>query len=141
MSEAASIETITVETLRDRARAMKEQGFRLVQVSATQLPDSVELTYSFDHESRLANLRLALPNGQPLPSISAIYGCVILYENEIHDLFGVNVDGLAVDFGGGFYKTAVKFPFGSLKAPCAPPAAGAASPCAPAPPPAAVPTP
>jgi ech hydrogenase subunit D len=46
----------------------------------------------------------------------------VLYENEIHDLFGVPVDGLAIDFKGNFYKTAVKFPLGSTKAPCAAPA-------------------
>lgn len=141
MSQAPDIEQITVETLRDQARAMKEQNFRLVQVSATQLPDHVELVYSFDRESRLTNFRLALPNGQSLPSISAIYGCVVLYENEIHDLFGVKVDDLAVDFGGNFYKTAVKYPFGSTRMPCAKPAPDAAPACAPAAAPAVQPVP
>ncbi len=131
MSQEQNIEQITVETLRAKAQAMKDQGCRLVQVSATQLPEQVELTYSFDLESRLTNFRFALPNGQPLPSISGIFGCVILYENEIHDLFGVKVEGLSVDFGGNFYKTAIKFPFGSTKMPCAQSAPGAAPACAP----------
>lgn len=127
MSHPPNIESITVDTLRDRAQAMKAGGFRLVQVSATQLPDHVELVYSFDRESRLTHWRLALPHGQTLPSISAIYDCVVLYENEIHDLFGVKVEGLAVDFGGNFYKTSVKYPFGSTKMPCA---TGACAPAA-----------
>lgn len=114
------IEIITVDNLRDQVAAKRAQGCRLVQVSATRLLDQVELTYSFDLNSQLTNLRLLLP-GQAthLPSVSAIYGCAILYENEIHDLFDVQVDGLTVDFKGNFYKTAVKFPFGSLKTPCA----------------------
>jgi ech hydrogenase subunit D len=66
-----------------------------------------------------------------LPSISSIYLCAILYENEIHDLFGVQVAGIAIDFKGKFYKTAIKFPFASVKLPCASsaaaPAAGAAA--------------
>jgi ech hydrogenase subunit D len=123
------IEVITVDTLLDQARAKQKQGCRLVQVSATQLPDQVELTYSFDLNSQLSNLRLSLPDGTRLPSISSIYLCAVLYENEIHDLFGVPVDGMAIDFKGNFYKTSVKFPFANPKMPCA---AGAAT-CATAP--------
>jgi ech hydrogenase subunit D len=120
------IEVITADALRDKVGAKRQQGCRLVQISATRLPDQVELTYSFDLDSRLANLRLTLPGAETrVPSISPIYGCAILYENEIHDLFDVKVDGLTVDFKGNFYKTAVKFPFGSTKAPCATGAAAA----------------
>ncbi len=127
------IELITVDSLLDKVRAKREHGYRLVQVSATRLPDQVELTYSFDLNSQLASLRLSLPGEAPrVPSISSIYGCVILYENEIHDLFNVQVDGMAVDFKGNFYKMAVKFPFGSVKAPGAAPAAAPASGAAPA---------
>jgi ech hydrogenase subunit D len=124
-----SIEIITIETLPDKVKAMRDQGRRLVQISATQLPGEIELTYSFDLDRQLANLRLSLPGEQPhLPSVSSIYLCAVLYENEIHDLFGVQVDGLAIDFKGNFYKTAVKFPFANPKMPCA---AGAAT-CDPA---------
>lgn len=127
------IEVITVDTLRDKVAIRRAQGQRLVQISATRLPDQVELTYSFDLDRRLTNLRLLIPGKDAsLPSISAIYGCAILYENEIHDLFNVPVDGLTVDFKGNFYKTSVKFPFGSIKTPVVAPAA----PAAPAAPPA-----
>ena len=113
------IDIITVDTLLDKVRAKHEQGCRLVQMSATRLPDQVELTYSFDLDSRLTNLRLLIPGvDSHLPSISPIYGCAVLYENEIHDLFNVKVDGLTVDFHGNFYKTSVKFPFASNMAPC-----------------------
>ena len=76
-------------------------------------------------------MRLSLPGEEPhLPSISSIYLCAVLYENEIHDLFGVQVAGIAIDFKGKFYKTAIKFPFATAKLPCASsaaaPAAGAA---------------
>jgi len=114
------IQTITRDTLLAQARAQRDAGYRLVQISATQLPGRVELTYSFDLHSRLTNFRLNLAAGERLPSISGIFGCAVLYENEIHDLFGVPVDGLAVDFKGNFYKTSVKFPFGSTKPPVAP---------------------
>jgi hypothetical protein len=47
------IELITVDTLLDKVRAKHGQGCRLVQISATRLPGQVELTYSFDLDSRL----------------------------------------------------------------------------------------
>ena len=122
MTQEPNIEAITVDQLRDKVRALREQGMRLVQISATRLPDEVELTYSFDLNYRLSNLRLLLPGENTvLPSISEIFGCAILYENEIHDLFNVRVEGLTVDFKGNLYSTSVKFPFGSTKAPCAAP--------------------
>ena len=132
------IELITIDALLEKVRAKKSQGCRLVQISATQLPGQIELTYSFDLNSQLSNLRLSLLGEEPhLPSISSIYLCSILYENEIHDLFGVQVEGMAIDFKGKFYRTAIKFPFASIKLPCASsaaaPAAGAA-PCATTPP-------
>jgi len=135
------IELITIDALLEKVRAKKDQGCRLVQISATQLPGQIELTYSFDLNSQLSNLRLSLPGEEPhLPSISSVYLCAILYENEIHDLFGVQADGIAVDFKGNFYKTAIKYPFASAKLPCASsaaapvtPATGAA-PCATTPP-------
>ncbi|MGD0140203.1 MAG: NADH-quinone oxidoreductase subunit C [Tepidisphaeraceae bacterium] len=118
MTAEANIEIVTPDALLEKVRALRDQGYRLVQIGAARLPESMELTYSFDLENRLANLRLNLPLDQPrLPSISSIYKCVLLYENEIHDLFGIQVDGMAVDFHGNLYKTAIKHPFATLKAP------------------------
>jgi ech hydrogenase subunit D len=114
------IEIIPLEALMAQAKAKQTQGCRLVQISATKLPTEVELTYSFDLNRTLSNFRLSLPDGTHLPSISGVFGCAVLYENEIHDLFGVPVDGLSIDFKGNFYKTSVKYPFGSTKAPAAP---------------------
>ncbi len=128
-----TFETIPVETLLERVGAFRAQGWRLVQIGATRLPDELELTYSFDLDNRLANLRLALRGeGPKVPSVSSIYWCAFLYENELHDLFNLQVTDLAVDFQGQFYKTAVKFPFGTTKPAVGKPAAAVA---APAPPP------
>jgi ech hydrogenase subunit D len=128
MTLEQNTELITVDQLLVKVRALHQMGQRLVQISATRLPDQMELTYSFDLNGRLTNLRLFLPGvATRLPSISPIFGCAILYENEIQDLFNVQVDGLTVDFKGNFYRTTVKFPFGSIKAPCAKPATAPAA--------------
>ena len=132
-----TFESIPMEALLERAGEMRKQGYRLVQIGATRLPEHVELTYSFDRESRLANLRFQIPAAEArVPSISSIYWCAFLYENELHDLFNVQVDGIAVDFHGHLYETAVKFPFGRTKMPTVKPAP--AAPPAPQPAPAAV---
>ncbi len=116
-------EPITPEQLRERAAAFQQQKFRLVQIGAARLDDDIELTYSFDLDYQLANLRLRLPAaGARIPSISGTYWCAFLYENEIHDLFNVTFDGLAVDFGGNLYQTRVKFPFEKPTASAAKPA-------------------
>jgi ech hydrogenase subunit D len=113
-----TFETIPCGALLERVSDLRKAGYRLVQISATRLPEQVELTYSFDRDRQLANLRLQVPTtASRIPSISSIFWCAFLYENELHDLFNVQVDGMAVDFHGHLYETAVKFPFGSTKAP------------------------
>jgi len=92
-----------------------------VQISATRLAEQVQVTYSFDRESHLASVRLHVPAADAkLPSITGEFWCAFPYENELHDLFNVAVEGIAVDFKGKFYNTAVKFPFATSKSPGAP---------------------
>ena len=91
------------------------------------MPGQFELTYSFDFAGRLASLRVLVPSEDArVPSIHEVYGCAFLYENEMHDLFNIKVEGMAVDFHGNLYNTAVKFAFGQTKAPAAKPQPAAA---------------
>ena len=45
-----------------------------------------------------------------IPSVTKFYLVAFPFENEAHDLFGVQVDDIAIDFKGGFYKVAVDKP-------------------------------
>ncbi len=126
ISVDSQFEIIAATALVGRVRALKREGWRLVQIGATRLAEEFEVTYSFDLGGHLANLRVFVPAGEPrLPSITPVYWGAFLYENELHDLFGLSSEGLAVDFHGHLYKTAVKFAFGTTKIPAAnpPPAA------------------
>ena len=87
------------------------EGYRLVQIGCTTLPAGYELTYSFDREYRLRHLRFAVPPAVEVPSIGVIYPNAFLYENEIHDLFGVSVAHLTVDYRGTLYRTSIPTPF------------------------------
>jgi len=127
MKQDQTVEPIPVEALLEKVRTLRESGHRLVQIAANRFVEHVEITYSFGLNLQLTSLRVTLPSTAPrLPSISSVYACSVLYENEIHDLFNISVEGMAVDFHGHLYETTVKFPFGSVKPPVAKPAPAAA---------------
>jgi ech hydrogenase subunit D len=129
MSDPTRFEIIPVTALLDRVGRLHAEHCRLVQIGATCLPTQLELNYSFDRNGELLNLRVFLPAASPqVPSISAIYWCAFIYENELHDLFGLQVAGMAVDFQGKFYQTAVKYPFGSTRPPSNRPAVATPAP-------------
>jgi ech hydrogenase subunit D len=112
MSEEQPIVPVATDKLVAEVQALRDQGWRLVQIGVTALGETLEVNYSFDLELKFRNLRLHLPAaGAHLPSVSGVYWCAFLYENEIHDLFGVTFDGLVLDFKGNFYQTATPFPF------------------------------
>ncbi len=112
MIEEQPIVPITAGQLPGEVKTLCEQGWRLVQIGVTSLGEQYEVNYSFDRDMSFKNLRLLAPStGARLPSISGIYWCAFLYENEIHDLFGITFEGLVLDFKGGFYTTAIPAPF------------------------------
>ncbi len=98
------------------------EGYRLVQVGCSTLSSAYELTYSFDREYRFRNLRITVAPDEEVPSISVIYPNAFLYENEIHDLFGVTITHISVDYRGTLYRTALSTPFSidNVKLPEAP---------------------
>jgi ech hydrogenase subunit D len=103
---------ITIPELPAKVRELQSQGNRLAQICCTKLPDKLELHYSFDRNYHYTSLRLTLADTEtPVPSVSDIYWNAFLYENEVHDLFGVKISGIAVDYKGQFYRTAIPTPF------------------------------
>ncbi len=96
---------------------LKKDGYRLVQVCATTLPENFDITYSFDKDYKFLSLRLAIPRTDAVvPSISGEYFMAFSYENELQDLFGLKVTDLKLDFKGNFYQLAKKTPFNETKA-------------------------
>jgi ech hydrogenase subunit D len=100
----------------DRVAQYKREGWRLALVNATSLPavegeGAVDLSWSFEKEGRLEHLRERVTPAEEVPSVSSVFGAAFLYENEIRELFGLNVTGLNVDFRGALYKTAERVPF------------------------------
>ena len=65
MPQEQTLDLITVDQLLEKVQAMHQQGYRLVQISATRLPDVLELTYSFALDGRVAQFRLHLAEDSP----------------------------------------------------------------------------
>lgn len=123
MTEPQEITTIERDELVGIAAELFAEGYRFVQVSCVTMESSYELTYSFDKAYRLKNLRvIAVPENE-IPSISVIFPNAFLYENEIHDLFGLTIRNMAVDYRGTLYRTMIRTPFsiGNAKIPVPPP--------------------
>ncbi len=132
MRENQTTETVTPADLVGKVREFADANWRLVQICVTRLPEGFELNYTFDKEYAFRNLRLSIPVEVPvLPSVSGVYWNAFLYENEMHDLFGITFEGLVLDFKGTLYKTAKPFAFNEIPVACAAKSAPA-NPAAPA---------
>jgi len=111
MIEEQKVVNIEKDALLSRVTELRDSGYRLAQIGCTPL-EGFELSYSFDRDYKFISLKLTVPReGAEIPSISGIYWNAFIYENELHDLFGIKVKDIEVDYKGNFYRTAVKFPF------------------------------
>jgi ech hydrogenase subunit D len=86
-----------------QTRMLKDEGFRFVTMSSTDLGESICVLYHLDKDLQLVNLKVDVPKGSKIPSISSVYGSAVLVENEIKEHFGVEFDGLPLDFQGMLY--------------------------------------
>jgi ech hydrogenase subunit D len=111
MMEPQQIIPISVGDVVTKAGQAKKDGNRLVQIGCTKIEDNFEILYVFDKDYKLTNYRITVKQTDKVPSISGVYFGAFVYENEIHDLYGIHVTGINIDFKGTFYKTAIKHPF------------------------------
>jgi len=84
-------------------RLLKDEGFRFVTMSSNDLGDSICVLYHLDKDLQLINLKVEVPKGSKIPSICSVYASAVLIENEIKEHFGVDFDGLSIDFQGMLY--------------------------------------
>ena len=103
--------SIEVSRLIGEVETLKNAGYRLSAISCVKVGEVYEINYSFDKEYELENLRITVTLDTEVPSITGMYWGAFVYENEMHDLFGIQVRGMNIDFKGTFIKTAIKYPF------------------------------
>lgn len=116
MSEAKhliqDVTEIKASELLDVVQDLKTQGYRLGQACASNSPEGMEVWYCFDKGDHvLKNLIVKVPKDMTLQSISSAYWYTFIYENEMHDLFGIKFKNLELDYGGHFYKLSEETPW------------------------------
>ncbi len=83
----------------------KNDGYRYATMICLKKDDGHEFLYIFDKDNKLRNLRYFVKPGENPKSVSGIYLCALLIENEYQDLFGLTFEGLAIDYKGHLYLT------------------------------------
>jgi ech hydrogenase subunit D len=107
-----TIQPIETKELLSETLRLKSDGYRIVAISATGLSGgATELSYSFDKNYDLVSLRFIATAEDEVSSISLIYSPAFIYENEIKELFGVNIVNITLDYNNNFYTIPVETPF------------------------------
>lgn len=96
-----NVKEISVQELLGAVQKMKYNGYRFITATCVENnDDTLDVLYHFDKDYVLRNMRLTVPKSSSIPSISKIYICATLVENEMKELFGLDVENIAVDYGG-----------------------------------------
>lgn len=117
--------TVGIDELLSHVQALKGAGARFVQMHAERCVDdgSYRLVYTFinvraaqeqiaqDGSYAIENLVVeGIDQYQEIPSISSYYPAVFPFENEAHDLFGLVITDMQIDFKGFFYQVSTAEP-------------------------------
>lgn len=94
-----------------KAESLLAEGCRLVQICGITKEGYTQLLYSFDRDSQLENYKADVPFGTPVGSITPSYWAAFVYENEIHDLFGVEFTDSRLDYKGNFFRLSSTTPW------------------------------
>lgn len=116
---------VGIDELLPNVQALKGAGARFVQMHAERCVDdgSYRLVYTFinvraaqeqiarDGSYAIDNLVVeGIGQYQEIPSIGSYYPAVFPFENEAHDLFGLAITDMQIDFKGFFYQVSTAEP-------------------------------
>lgn len=102
---------VPLAEVHDLAARRAEEGWRYVQILAVNTEEGIDLVYSYMKDGLLENDTVAAVGADDaVPSITDLFLEAFVCENEIHDLYGVAIENIAIDFGGMFYQLSSKAP-------------------------------
>ena len=102
---------VSHHSILSEVETLHEERYRLIQICATTVKEGYEILYTFGKGYDEVQVKIHTDPGEHVQSISRIFPPAWLYENEIHGLHGIEIDGITLDFRGGLYRTKVKSPF------------------------------
>lgn len=111
MKQENCIVVIHPEELVAKALFERQQGSRLSQICAVRTETGYELSYSFVLGYDMINYRLIIDEDTEVVSICDIFPSSVLYENEMVELFGVNIKFMNLDYHNKLYKIDQETPF------------------------------
>ena len=117
MAEIKNPEQVIVEITPDQllgnVMALKNNKLRLSQICCAYSNEKIELSYSFadDNTNEYIILRIVMDKDAEVCSITEFYPYAFLYENEMKELFGVNIHMINLDYNQKLYRLKDKTPF------------------------------
>lgn len=97
-----NLKQITKNDIVNEGKKLLDAGGKFVTAVCNDLGDKLEVSYFFsaDRGTQLTGLRYAVGKDEEVPSLTGVTLSTLLIENEMQELFGLKVKGLAIDFGG-----------------------------------------
>jgi ech hydrogenase subunit D len=103
--DITNVEDITLDNLMERVQAMIDRKLRFITATCLDCDETFQLIYHFTDGPSITNLRLTVPRDAEVPSISGVLLPAFLVENEVKELFGLNITGIVIDYGGRLLLT------------------------------------
>ena len=99
-----------IESL-NKAQEMVAKGYAFVQLLATRTDKGIDLLYTYRKYEKMLNFKIeGIGKEDVIASITPVCFNAFVFENEAHDLFGVHIQGINIDFAGKFYDVAADQP-------------------------------
>ena len=111
MENKNTVREISLEELFPEVINKKTTGWRFVQMCACRIPDGYEMSYSFCKDYEMETLRITIDTDSEISSITQIYPCAFIQENEAAELFGIHIKNLSVDYHGNLIRIDRETPF------------------------------
>lgn len=107
MSVKQDFRPLALDQLLDTCKEYKEKGYRLDQLlPKLERDDTITMIYTFVMGEEIVNFKIGgiIKNETVVPSVTELFIAAFVFENEAHELYGVNIEGNVLDFKGNFYK-------------------------------------
>lgn len=108
-----TLEIVSPDNLLEHVMEQKNKGHRLSQICVAYANEKLEVSYSFANNDTNGyhTIRLVIDKEIEVYSVTEFYPYAFLYENEMKELFGVNVQMVNLDYQNKLYRINEETPF------------------------------